>query len=91
MTTDAVVAEGRVFFGSGGWTTPGWLHAVDARTGKRLWKFEMTRATFSTPAVVGNLVLFGGRDGNAYALDAASGTVRWRLVTGKAVDTFRPW
>ena len=86
VTTDAAVADGRVFFGTGELGGRGSLYAVDARTGKRLWKFAMTRATFSTPAVVDDLVLFGSRDGNVYALDAASGTVRWRLHIGNAVD-----
>jgi eukaryotic-like serine/threonine-protein kinase len=39
----------------------------------------------SSPAVAGGLVYFGSSDGHVYALDAASGTVRWKQRTGDVV------
>jgi outer membrane protein assembly factor BamB len=39
----------------------------------------------SSPAVADSVVYFGSGDGRVYALDAASGTVRWRFQTGDVV------
>ena len=39
----------------------------------------------SSPVVVQGLVSFGSGDGNVYALDAASGELRWKFQTGDVV------
>jgi eukaryotic-like serine/threonine-protein kinase len=39
----------------------------------------------SSPAIAGALVYFGSGDGNVYALDGASGTLRWKFHTGNVV------
>jgi outer membrane protein assembly factor BamB len=39
----------------------------------------------SSPAVWGGAVYFGSGDGNVYALDAASGTLKWKFHTGDVV------
>ena len=39
----------------------------------------------SSPAVVRNTVYLGSGDGNVYALDAESGTLRWKFHTGNVV------
>jgi eukaryotic-like serine/threonine-protein kinase len=39
----------------------------------------------SSPAIAGGLVYFGSGDGNVYALDAATGTLRWKFHTGDVV------
>jgi outer membrane protein assembly factor BamB len=39
----------------------------------------------SSPAVSGGTVYFGSGDGNVYALDAASGKLRWKFHTGDVV------
>jgi len=39
----------------------------------------------SSPAVSDGAVFFGSSDGNVYALDAASGALRWKLKTGDVV------
>jgi eukaryotic-like serine/threonine-protein kinase len=39
----------------------------------------------SSPALAGGRVYFGSGDGNVYALDAASGTLRWKFHTGNVV------
>jgi len=39
----------------------------------------------SSPTVAGGLVYFGSGDGNLYALDAASGELRWKFKTGDVV------
>lgn len=39
----------------------------------------------SSPVVVNGLVYFGSGDGNVYALDAASGALKWKVQTGDVV------
>jgi outer membrane protein assembly factor BamB len=39
----------------------------------------------SSPALAGGLVYFGSGDGNVYALEAASGELRWKFHTGNVV------
>jgi eukaryotic-like serine/threonine-protein kinase len=41
----------------------------------------------SSPAVAGGLVYFGSGDSNVYALDAASGSLRWKVQTGNVVHS----
>lgn len=41
----------------------------------------------SSPVVTGGAVYFGSGDGNLYALDAASGDVRWKFQTGDVVHS----
>ena len=40
---------------------------------------------FSSPAVADDLVVVGSDDGSVYALDASSGTTRWKRATGGPV------
>src|SRR5579862_344602 len=39
----------------------------------------------SSPVVADGAVFFGSGDGNVYALDAATGTLRWKVQTGDVV------
>ena len=41
----------------------------------------------SSPTVVNSIVYFGSGDGNVYALDAATGTQKWRFQTGDVVHS----
>jgi eukaryotic-like serine/threonine-protein kinase len=41
----------------------------------------------SSPAVVGGVVYVGCGDGNLYALDAATGELRWKFATGEVVHS----
>jgi len=43
----------------------------------------------SSPAVWGGAVYFGSGDGNIYALDAGSGSVKWKFKTGDVVHESR--
>jgi outer membrane protein assembly factor BamB len=44
----------------------------------------------SSPAVVADTVYVGSSDHNLYALDRASGTVRWKFETGSRVTSLSP-
>ena len=68
------------------------LTALDLQTGAIRWTFPSgaSNAGFfpsSTPVVVGNLVVFGGLGGTAYALRTSSGDVVWRRELGARIST----
>ena len=57
--------------------------AIDPRTGKQAWRFEMTDVTASGILTTGSNLLFTGtRDGYFQALDAASGDLLWKQTLG---------
>ncbi len=51
------------------------------------WTYTTISAVESSPAVVGGIVYVGSDDDNVYALDAATGHVRWTYTTGGAVGS----
>jgi quinohemoprotein ethanol dehydrogenase len=74
----------------------GWLHAIDAGTGRRLWKVDtlVARSTkqpytiTGAPLLAGDLVVIGngggdfaGARGYVSAYDRQSGRLRWRFYT----------
>jgi quinohemoprotein ethanol dehydrogenase len=86
------VWQGRVYVGA----LDGYLHAIDAATGKRLWKVDTLPArgpktpyTLSaTPVVAGDAIIVGsagadfdGARGYVAAYDLATGAFRWRFYT----------
>ena len=50
-------------------------------TAAALWTYKTTQEIKSSPVVVEGLVLIGSYDGNLYALDAASGKLKWKVET----------
>ena len=84
------VDDGRVFVAS----RAGMLFALDVRSGKELWRFQMKPDLpyhwefdyyQSSPTVVGSNIYVGGGDGSVYAIDAASGKQIWRAIVGARV------
>jgi quinohemoprotein ethanol dehydrogenase len=86
------VWNGRVYVGA----LDGYLHALDAATGKRLWKVDTLPArgpktpyTLSAaPVIAGDLIIVGsagadfdGARGYVAAYDLESGAFRWRFYT----------
>ena len=71
-----LVEEDRVFVGDGHE-----LVALDARTGATLWRFAATEDTVGAYAPVrsGDAICFAPGDGLLYAVDAASGRLRWQV------------
>lgn len=70
------VAEGRVFVGS---SDGRFLQAVDAETGRELWRRE-SGLSWSSPVVLGDVVHFTEYNGRVRALDVATGETRWGTV-----------
>ena len=54
---------------------------MDRATGTEKWRFETKSRIASSPAVAGGLVYFGAYDGNFYAVDEASGVLKWKFAT----------
>jgi eukaryotic-like serine/threonine-protein kinase len=91
---DPIVAGERIYVGLGNGrlnesakppeTPAGGLTCVDATNGKLLWSFPTGDAVFGRPAIVGERVVVGSRDGNLYGL-AVDGHEAWRLSMGGPV------
>jgi outer membrane protein assembly factor BamB len=67
-----------VFFGS----DDGNVYAVDAASGRQLWKHATRGPVAASPAVEGDTVYVGSYDGHFYALNARTGALRWKFATG---------
>lgn len=57
------------------------VHAIRARDGAVLWRFQTLAPVEGTPTVDGDTVYIGSTDGALYALNARSGEMRWRFAT----------
>ena len=57
------------------------VQALDARTGKEVWRFKNDTNFFSSPAVAGNAVYAGDFNGSFFALDERTGRKLWRVRT----------
>ena len=62
-------------------TAPSFLAALDARTGRTLWRFR-AGVVETPPLLVEGRVYFGSWDNRVYALDARSGRLDWSFATG---------
>lgn len=76
ISTCPVVADGVVYAGI---ADDFHLYAVDAHSGREIWKFG-TGLIHQPPAVRDGVVHIAGID-NLYALDAQSGTLKWTIST----------
>ena len=54
------------------------------------WATAIGPASNSSPGVVDGIVYVGSLDGNLYAVDAASGQVRWSAATGGSIGLSSP-
>ena len=75
--TQPVVANGKAFVSSVGRQM---LYALDAGSGKVLWKHIAGGKIDSSPTVHKNTVLFGCGDGWVYCLRAEDGVLVWRYL-----------
>ncbi len=55
--------------------------------GSLLWTFPVSNAVQSAPAIADNVVYFGSRDGNVYAVNYSNGSLLWKYNTGAPVDS----
>jgi outer membrane protein assembly factor BamB len=77
------VGDGRVYVGS----RDGFLYAVDAATGKQLWRVDHQMSWVNTsPAFADGIVYAGSSDERfLQAVDARTGRERWRVTTQRPV------
>lgn len=73
----AVVAEGRVYFGS---SADDKVYCLDAKSGRELWSFYTEGPVRLAPTIAGGHAFFGSDDGSVYCLDAKTGQVVWQAL-----------
>lgn len=73
----AVVAQGRVYFGS---SADDKVYCLDARTGRELWSFYTEGPVRLAPTIADGRAFFGSDDGSVYCLDAATGQPVWQTL-----------
>jgi hypothetical protein len=83
IQSSPAVVDGRVFVGA----RDGHLYALDAGTGRLLWKVDHDRSwVITSPAVAGGLVYAGSSDARfVQAVDVATGRERWRFTSERPV------
>ncbi len=72
-----LAAEGNRLYASTGY---GEIVALDAASGGLVWRQKVDAPVQGAPAVADGVVYVAGRDGAAWALNAADGTVVWQVV-----------
>ena len=78
VNNSPVVYAGKVYFG---WSLPGRLEAVDAKTGERLSTVDTKVPMFSSMAISHGLIYAGTFDGKLTAYDLASQKAVWQFQT----------
>jgi outer membrane protein assembly factor BamB len=73
---EATYADGRVYAASDS------ARAWDAATGALLWTTPLTGSAFQHIGHAGDGLFFIGTDTSVFALDGATGAIRWRTATG---------
>ncbi len=76
-----IIAGGKVFVG----TMRGSLYAMDADTGRDVWRYRSEGAILHTCAVGDDKVVFGDAAGRICAVNAGDGALAWSIQTGTAV------
>jgi len=56
------------------------IYALDARSGRRLWRFQAGGRVDSPPTYYKGLLLFGSADGWVYCVRAKDGALLWRFL-----------
>ena len=78
VITSPAVVQGKVLFAT---SDSSLYHVVDAATGKPILRQEGKAYMFSSPAVVGDVVLIGVLNGTLEARDAKTGELLWDFQT----------
>jgi outer membrane protein assembly factor BamB len=58
------------------------LHALDPKSGDKIWTFQTRGAVDSSPIVVGDRVYFGSVDGRVYGVNRKTGKEAWKYEAG---------
>ncbi|HKH47521.1 MAG TPA: PQQ-binding-like beta-propeller repeat protein [Thermoanaerobaculia bacterium] len=82
VITAPAVWDGKVFAGS---SDARFVQAVDAKSGRELWRVPMPASVWSSPSIAGSTLYVGDTGGSVHALDARTGKTLWRFETGRGV------
>lgn len=90
FTTDSPIGESSPAYGGGVvyiGDLGGWLNALNASTGEKLWAVKTGGEIKSSPVVVGDRVLIGSYDEHLYCISARNGSVLWKAKTNGPVHS----
>jgi eukaryotic-like serine/threonine-protein kinase len=82
VITGPAVRDGKVFVGS---SDARFVQAVDAQSGREVWRASMPASVWSSPAIAGSTLYIGDTGGGVHALDARTGKTLWTFETGRGV------
>ncbi len=82
VITGPAVWDGKVFVGS---SDARFMQAVDAKTGREVWRVPMPSSVWSSPSIAGSTLYVGDTGGEAHALDARTGRTLWTFDTGGGI------
>jgi len=80
----AVTAAGQTVYAPG---NDDYVYAIDAATGKGLWRYKTGGRIGAPVTVAGGVIYFGSWDHYIYAVRAADGSLLWRYATGYYVES----
>jgi eukaryotic-like serine/threonine-protein kinase len=75
------IGKDRVIIGSRDY----YLHCVERKTGRRIWKFQTRDEIDSSPVIAGDRVVACSTDGRVYILNLADGAEVWSYEVGSAI------
>jgi len=61
------------------------IDLYDRRSGVRIWQTKLKEQIRSSPAISGNVIVFGADDGVVYAVKKSDGSIVWTYATGASV------
>jgi len=81
VNTTPAVRDGIVYAGT---SDSSRFMALDAKTGRLRWVFDAKAYIFSSPALAGDLAIFGDFNGRLYAVNTDNGALAWEFQTDAA-------
>ena len=75
----ALSPDGMIYVG----TLGSKIVALDAAAGKTQWQMPAKGWVWASPLIAGELVIFSDLDGNVYALETKSGSIKWQIQPDK--------
>lgn len=81
IASTPILKEGVLYFGTFG----NLLHAFDLRSRRDIWTYTASHWVWGSPLFVEDQIILTDLSGNVIALDAKSGSERWKIPTGAAI------
>ncbi|MDQ3021340.1 MAG: PQQ-binding-like beta-propeller repeat protein [Bacteroidota bacterium] len=84
LLSSPTIEDNKIYFTTGSV----YCYALDASTGKEIWKFKTSNVAHTSPAVSYGNVYFGSWDTYLYAVNAMTGKEVWKFKTGDDTDIY---